>query len=272
MTRIIGPTGSRRRRRFLLVPILCTAALALFWIPGAQAVHDLGVFQLDGDASSGTNTAYTPSPPASDDWDKVCHQVAGFDCSTTSNTTGATAVAWSNDCNATQPTPPTCIANNPTTTSDRAASTFNGGGSKDPLDINNWAWNDGTGGLPDKDNLVHAYAARYNVTGTGGSTDCPSGQTCDVIYFGLDRFDNSGDAQTGFWFIQNKCGEGTNKIGGATGFTCSDPTPGAGNDPSDDFHRLGDLLVLSDFSVGGTTSTINIYKWNPACTKAGQVL
>jgi hypothetical protein len=42
MTRIIGPTGSGRRRRFLLVPILCTAALALFWIAGAQAVRDLG--------------------------------------------------------------------------------------------------------------------------------------------------------------------------------------------------------------------------------------
>src|SRR5712691_2152054 len=42
MTRIIGPTGSRRRRRFLLVPILCTAALALFWIAGAQALRHLG--------------------------------------------------------------------------------------------------------------------------------------------------------------------------------------------------------------------------------------
>ncbi len=42
MTRIIGPTGSRRRRRFLLVPILCTAALALFWIAGAQALRNLG--------------------------------------------------------------------------------------------------------------------------------------------------------------------------------------------------------------------------------------
>jgi hypothetical protein len=49
MTRIIGPTGSRRRRRFLLVPILCTAALALFWIAGAQAVRNLGTH-------SGTST------------------------------------------------------------------------------------------------------------------------------------------------------------------------------------------------------------------------
>src|SRR2546422_6519465 len=261
MTRMIGPTGSRRRRRFLLVPILCTAALALFWIAGAQAVHDLGVFQLDGDASSATQPP-PPYPQAVDDWDKVCHQLTG-DCSTTSNTTGATAVAWSNDCNATQPSPPTCVANDPTSTSDRAASTFNGGGSKDPLDINNWAWNDGSGSLPDKDNLLYAYAARYNVTGTGGTTDCASGQTCDVIYFGLDRFDNSGDAQNGFWFIQNKWGEGTNKVGGATGFSCTDPTPGT--DPSDDFPRNGDLLVVSDFSVGGSPSTINIYKWNTAC-------
>src|SRR5712691_3176482 len=270
MTRIMGPTGSRRRRRFLLVPILCTAALALFWIAGAQAVHDLGVFQLDGDASSATQPP-PPYPQAVDDWDKVCHQVAGFDCSTMSNTTGATAVAWSNDCNATQPSPPTCIANNPTKTSDRAASTFNGGGSKDPLDINNWAWNDGSGGLPDKDNLVQSFAARYNVTGSGAPTDCLFGQTCDVIYFGLDRFDNSGDAQNGFWFLQNKCGEGTNKVGGATGFTCTgDPTPGT--NPSDDFHRNGDLLVVSDFRVGGTTATINVYQWNTLCTKAGQVL
>jgi hypothetical protein len=29
---------------------------------------------------------------------------------------------------------------------------------------------------------------------------------------------------------------------------------------------------VSDFSVGGTTSTINVYRWNTACTKAGQVL
>ncbi len=47
-TRILGPTGSKKRRRFLFVPMLCIAALALFWIGSAQAVHELGVFQLDG--------------------------------------------------------------------------------------------------------------------------------------------------------------------------------------------------------------------------------
>ena len=28
--------------------------------------------------------------------------------------------------------------------------------------------------------------------------------TCEVLFFGSDRYDNSGDAQQGFWFFQNK--------------------------------------------------------------------
>jgi hypothetical protein len=263
MTRIIGPPRSRRRHWTFLSCLVAALTVGVFFISGAQAVHDLGVFQLDGNASS---TAQS-TPTASDDWDKVCHQVVGSDCSTSSNTTNATAVAWSNDCNNGSTT---CAAADPTATSDPAASIFQGGGSKDPLNIDGWAWKDGVGGLPDKDNLVHAYAARYKVAGAGGTTDCATGTTCDVIYFGLDRFDNSGDAQTGFWFLQNQCSEGSNKVGGALGFACTDPTPTS--DPSDDFHRNGDLLVLSDFSNGGTTATINVYRWNTDCTKAGQVL
>jgi hypothetical protein len=29
-------------------------------------------------------------------------------------------------------------------------------------------------------------------------------------------------------------------------------------------HRNGDLLIISDFSNGGTTSTISVFKWNNA--------
>ena len=47
-TRILGPTRSRRRRRFLFVPILIVSAVALMFVAGAQAVHDEN-FQLDGD-------------------------------------------------------------------------------------------------------------------------------------------------------------------------------------------------------------------------------
>src|SRR5438876_5266886 len=45
-TRILGPTGSRRRKRFLLGPVLLVALAALFMVGGAQAVHNDGFFEL----------------------------------------------------------------------------------------------------------------------------------------------------------------------------------------------------------------------------------
>src|SRR5215471_2542090 len=180
-------TGTHRRRRLLtagLAVVSSTAAVIALAVVPALAVHDAGAFQLDGNAL----TSLQSTPPANDDWDRVCHQVTGSDCSTTSNTTGATAVDW-----VSEPNVNTTI--------------FTGGGSKDPLDINNWAWKDGAGGLPAKDNLLHSFAARYTLPSTGSNTGtCPSGtaSTCQVLYFGSDRLDNSGDAQQGFWFFQNK--------------------------------------------------------------------
>jgi hypothetical protein len=164
------------------------------------------------------------APHPGDDWDNVCHQVVGSDCSTTTNTSGASAVEWVAEPNLN-------------------ATIFTGGGSKDPMDINQWAWKDGAGGLPDKDNLLHSFAARYST------------QAGEVLYFGSDRFDNSGDAQQGFWFFQNSIALGSNSVGGGTGFT--------------GVHRSGDLLVINDFSNGGTTSTITVYSWDPTCKKAG---
>jgi hypothetical protein len=190
----------------------------------ALAVHDTGAFELDGNAVNG-------SAPG-DDWDNVCHQMLGSDCSTTSDTSGATAVDWVAEPNLN-------------------STIFTGGGSKDPSDINQWAWKDGAGGLPDKDNLLHSFAARYSLPPS--STCKSSGLTCEVLFFGSDRYDNSGDAQQGFWFFQNSVGLGSNNVNGGTGFT--------------GLHKAGDLLVISDFSNGGTTSTITVYSWDPTCKK-----
>src|SRR5262245_40998566 len=102
-------------------------------------MHDTGAFELDGNAVTTT----------SDDWDEVCHQVTitndptnqiPNECASASNTNGATAVSWVND-------------------GAQNATIFTTGGSKDPQDINNWRWKDQTGGLPDKDNLQHSFAA-----------------------------------------------------------------------------------------------------------------
>src|SRR6185503_13332451 len=89
-------------------------------------------------------------------WDNVCHQVLHTNCSTANDTTGATAVDWVAELNLN-------------------ATIFTGGGSKDPIDVNQWAWKDGAGGLPDKDNLLHSFAARYSLPGTLPGGSCPNG-------------------------------------------------------------------------------------------------
>jgi hypothetical protein len=249
-TRILGPTGSKRRRRFLLAPILMVAAAALYLTVGAQAVHDTGKFQLDGDASSSTQPGTAPA--ATDDWDKVCHQYANplptGGCGTSSDTAGSTSGSWASD-------------------GSLNSTIFTGGGSKDPQDISAWNWKDGAGGLPDKDNLIHAFAVRYSLPpdrvdtvppgagDLGNGTACPAGTfpTCEVIYFGIDRFDNSGDAQNGFWFLKSNVQTVTGKTNTFSGV-----------------HQNGDVLVVSDFSNGGTTSIITVYEWDATCTAANK--
>src|SRR3989442_10941838 len=90
--RDVGVPGERimmkGKKRFAALAVFLLPVLALTVIPGA-AVNNTGAFELDGNASSSTTN---PGPP--DDWDRVCHQVLGADCSTTFNTNGATAVAF----------------------------------------------------------------------------------------------------------------------------------------------------------------------------------
>src|SRR5204862_3921058 len=113
---------------------------------------------------------------------------------------------------------------------------FTGGGSKDTLGIQQGQWLF-TGSKPQaKDDITHAFAATY--------TD---GATGDVIlYAGLDRYDNSGDATAGFWFLQNAIGENA-------GVTTNGGHPFVGT------HSDGDILLVSDFTVGGSTSTIKVF-------------
>lgn len=221
-----GRAGRSHRRRVAsgAVALVLAASFGLVSTPAAQAVHDAGAMQLDGNAQ----TAVQSTPNAPDDWDRVCFE-AQFNvttnptpaCGTTTPTSGATAVAFAND-------------------GAQSATIFTTGGSKDPENISSWRWKNG-GGLPDKDNLQDAFAARYSLA---PSTTCPAGNnaSCELLYFGSDRVDNSGDAVLGFWFFQNKIGLNAN--GTFSGV-----------------HKVGDLLVLSDFSNGGDVSTINVYRW-----------
>src|SRR5881296_3800990 len=71
-TRVLGPTGSRRRRRFLLVSLLLVSCAALFLAGSAQAVHAFQ-FQLDGDVST---HAYTTPGGQTYDWGANAGNVA----------------------------------------------------------------------------------------------------------------------------------------------------------------------------------------------------
>src|SRR2546428_9945407 len=52
MTRTTGATGIRQVSRFLVLPLVAAIAMTLVIPYDAQAVHDTGKFQLDGNAVS----------------------------------------------------------------------------------------------------------------------------------------------------------------------------------------------------------------------------
>src|SRR5262249_33487103 len=66
--KVFGPQGGKRRRGFLLGPMVLGACVALFVVSGAQLGRDVGVFQLDGDAQ----TSLQSTPNALEDWDLIC--------------------------------------------------------------------------------------------------------------------------------------------------------------------------------------------------------
>ncbi len=115
------------------------------------------------------------------------------------------------------------------------------GGSKDTNPVDGWIWNLTT--TPDKDDIEHAFAAAY--TAANGHT---------FIYFGMDRYSNSGDQAGGFWFFQDSTVDlSSAKKGGGFAFT--------------GHHSNKDLLIVSDFSQGGAISSIVAYEW--ICTGTG---
>jgi uncharacterized repeat protein (TIGR01451 family) len=118
---------------------------------------------------------------------------------------------------------------------------FQGGGSKDNNDITEWLWKPGE--PLDKDDITNAYAAAYvNTVETGGN------HVGDlVLYHGLDRFANNGAAQVGFWFFQNPVGLTNVPTGGGFKFS--------------GVHKVGDVLVQSNFSQGGVISSISVFAW-----------
>src|SRR5215210_6904671 len=192
--RILGARRTPHGRRLVLLTMIAAFGLGVFFIAGAQAVHDDGNFQLDRNAFTSDTLG---APYTGHDWDQVYN-------STTYGSPGTTIKSFQTD--------------------GTEASIFTGGGSKDTLDIPGWKHKDGS--VPDKDNLLHGYAAQYG----------------DDLYFGADRFDGNGTATLGVWFFQSNAGP---KADGS--FSGS--------------HVVGDVLVLTDFQSSGANATIRVFKW-----------
>ena len=117
-------------------------------------------------------------------------------------------------------------------------------GSKDFLFANAQVWADGqtkakndiANGAAGLVSTVSYYDQFDNlVTLTGGN----------YLVFAGDRTSNNGDAQIGFWFYQNGTG----------------PVEINGNKIFDPEHSRGDILVLADFTGGGRTATVVVYRW-----------
>jgi hypothetical protein len=143
-------------------------------------------FELEGNA-----TSVLPNPP--DDWDKIYNGTSSAQITTN-------VVSDLNNI-------------------------FQGGGSKDDLDIPNWDWT--TGSVPDKDDILHGGVALYN--------------NCQ-LYFFADRYATNGSANIGFWLFKDSVS--VNSDGTFSGV-----------------HTVGDLLLVSEFVNGGGTAVIKAYKW-----------
>lgn len=178
------------------------------------SVNNANIFELDGDASDGA--------PLGDDWSTIAAGTGG----------NAMAAKFITD-----------PVGNPLDNG------FTGGGSKDERDISaggltGQVWQHQLGEPPDKNDIGHAFAAAY--------TDPANSHL--MVYFGADRFSNSGDAAIGFWFFKNKVSTAADgKFSGV--------------------HSIGDILVTSDFRQGGSASVINVFVWtgnaaNPLQLKA----
>jgi uncharacterized repeat protein (TIGR01451 family) len=201
---------SGRLRRFRSIAIFTVLVVAgLLWIGSAQAVHDNGMFELDGNTASNGTALY--------DWESL-FGANGQQLITPNPVTGPVlADVFVKD----YATPdPTYFTSN-----------------KDIEPIANWGCTTINNPTP-KDDLMNAYAALIQVP-----ANAPDNQGDQVLYVGSERGSNNGDSFAGFWLLKD------NSVG------CSGSGSFAGQ------HSNGDLLILSNYTNGGGTQDVQVYRW-----------
>lgn len=117
------------------------------------------------------------------------------------------------------------------------SSIFSTSGSRDSNDISEWRHS--TGSVQDKGDISNAYVAAFLTA---------SNELFIVV--GADRLE-AGDGTIGFWLLQKRvvaAADGTFR----TGSLSTDPLA---------THTFGDVLVLVEFSQGGTLGTGRVFQW-----------
>jgi len=202
-----------RVRRIATVSVLVVAGL--MFIGAAQAVHDNGMFELDG------NTVHNSATTPPYDWNSLF---------------GATG----NRLITPDPINGPILAD--VFVSDAAKpdqSYFTSNKDIQPIKSGQQHWGcDPINNPLDKDDLQNAYAALVQVP-----ANAPDNAGHQVLYLASERGSNNGTSFAGFWLLKDKnvgC-SGTNNFSGQ--------------------HTDGDLLIVSDYTNGGGTQDVSVYKW-----------
>ncbi|MCL7452912.1 MAG: SpaA isopeptide-forming pilin-related protein [Anaerolineae bacterium] len=114
---------------------------------------------------------------------------------------------------------------------------FTGGGSKDTNSITQWQYKTVNDQVPDKNDIVNAFAAVYE-----------DEDQHTIFYFGLDTFSVNGDANAGFWFFREPVG--LNPL-----------APGQNTGTFSGQHSDGDIFVAVAYTQGGSVGDIDVYEW-----------
>src|SRR6266581_675425 len=225
---------SKRYIQAIIVITLMTLAIAVPFLTRAFAVTDVrnaGVFEMDGNIYHDTSASSTSLP---EDWGGCSTSGAGscptgrglFDASGNTNPLppGGLDAHWVND--------------GPHSVTDLTTFTT---GSKDTLDIANAGWQcTPSNNITPKDDILHSYSFAI----VAPSSSPRAGDL--LVYGGFERFANSGAGDVGLWLLADPT-VSCSSTKGAVSFT------GA--------HVAGDILVVAEFSTGGSVTTINMFQW-----------
>jgi hypothetical protein len=248
--KVIGPTGSRRRRWLFLCTAMAAIAMAVIIIPSALAVHDFH-FQLDGDTSSTSYSAPTPNLGVEYDWHDIFTVTnnapvapATVGTQTVSNNSANVGSGKTFDdasftrdfeTNAACPTTSGVGLNSLSTNFCTGDDTTYATGSKDTLGIGNGGWQcNHDNNVNSKIDITNAYITQYTA---------PNGHK--IFYFGVERNVSNGTNDVGVWFLQS-------------GASCSAPS---GHLNFTGGHLDGDTLVVAEQTSGGGVSTAKAFRW-----------